>query len=288
MVLLREPVLLVMVVATGVWYLRGARRPSLRAVGGKARRRTVPWRGACFALGLVTIVVALDSPVDRLAGDYFWMHMLQHVLLMMVAAPLIVLGAPWLPLWRPLPLAFRRRLARAVLSSPRLGWLRKLALFVAAPWPAWILFNANLAVWHVPALYDLTLRDTAVHYAEHALFVFTGVLFWSQLIVSPPFRPPLSEFRLALYATAGAAASWILAVVLAIAQSPLYPAQHVGHTGGISALADQQLAAGVMLGPASIPYAIVVFYWLYVWLGEDEPRRRHRRVRRSAVGTEAR
>jgi len=288
MELLQAPLLLAMVVATAAWYARGARRPSLRAVGGRPRRRTLPWRGACFVLGLVTVVVALDSPVDRLAGDYFWAHMLQHVLLMMVAAPLVVLGAPWLPLWRPLPLPFRRRLARAVLKSPGLGWLRPLALCVAAPWPAWILFNVNLAVWHIPALYGLTLRSTPVHYTEHVLFLLLGLLFWSQLIASPPFHPRLGGFRLALYATAGSAVGWLLAVILAIAQHPLYPAQHVGHPGGISALADQQLAAGVMLGPGSIPYAVVVFYWLYAWLGEDEPRRRRRRVRGSAVGTEAR
>lgn len=288
MALLQEPVLLATVAATAAWYVRGSKRPSLRAVDGRRRRRALPWRGTCFALGLATIVVALDSPVERLANDYFWAHMLQHVLLMMVAAPLIVLGAPWLPLWRPLPLPFRRRLARAVLKSPSLGWLRRLALFVAAPWPAWIIFNVNLAVWHVPALYDLTLRSTAVHYAEHVLFLFLGLLFWSQVIESPPFRPRLGEFRLALYATAGSAVGWLLAVILAIAQHPLYPAQHVGHAGGISALADQQLAAGVMLGPGSIPYAVVVFYWLYVWLGEDEPRRRQRRAHRSTLGTEVR
>jgi len=120
------------------------------------------------------------------------------------------------------------------------------------------------------------------------LFLLLGLLFWSQLIASPPFHPRLGGFRLALYATAGSAVGWLLAVILAIAQHPLYPAQHVGHPGGISALADQQLAAGVMLGPGSIPYAVVVFYWLYAWLGEDEPRRRRRRVRGSAVGTEAR
>jgi cytochrome c oxidase assembly factor CtaG len=73
----------------------------------------------------------------------------------------------------------------------------------------------------------------------------------------------------------------VLALVLALATTPLYPAQHVGHSG-ISALADQQIAAGVMIGPGSIPYAIVVFYWLYMWLGADEPRK-PRRLRHASV-----
>jgi putative membrane protein len=282
--LLRAPWVLAMVGVTAVWYWRGTLRPQLRSVGGARRRRTAVWRGACFAGGLVAILVALDSPVERLADDYFWAHMLQHVLLMMVAAPLLVLGAPWMPLWRPLPLTVRRGVAGALVKSPSLAWLRRAAVNVAKPWPAWCLFNFNLGVWHLPALYDLTLRNTAVHYAEHASFVLLGLLFWAQMIDSPPFHARLGDLGRVLYATAGSAASWLLAVVLAIAPTPLYPAQESAHPG-LSALGDQQIAAGVMLGPGSIPYAIVVFYCLYVWLGTDEPQRQRRRVRHSAIGT---
>jgi putative membrane protein len=245
----------------------------------------VPWRGLCFVAGLVAVLVALDSPVENLAHDWFWAHMLQHVLLMMVAAPLLVLGAPWMPFWRPLPLGLRRRLARTLVKSPSLGWLRQASRFVASPVPAWLLFNVNLGLWHVPAVYDLTLRNNAVHYAEHVSFLVLGLLFWSQVIDSPPLHPRLSPFGRVIYATAGSAASWLLAVVLALATSPLYPAQSAAHPGGLSALGDQQLAAGVMLGPGSIPYAIVVFYWVYVWLGADEPGRPRRLIRHSALRT---
>jgi cytochrome c oxidase assembly factor CtaG len=242
----------------------------------------------CFAAGLVAVVVALDSPVERLADDLFWAHMLQHVLLLMVAAPLLVLGAPWMPFWRPLPLGFRRRLAGALVKSPSLAWLRQASRFVASPVPAWLLFDVNLGLWHVPALYDLTLRNSGVHYAEHLSFLLFGLLFWSQVLESPPFHPRLSHFGRVVYTTAGSAASWLLAVVLTLATTPLYPAQSAGHQR-LSPLADQQLAAGVMLGPGSIPYAIVVFYWLYVWLGADESGG-ERRVgpRHSALGTGAR
>jgi putative membrane protein len=271
--LLRAPWVLAVIAVSAVWYWRGSRRPSLRVVGTAARRRVVPWRGLCFAAGLVVVLVALDSPVERLADDWFWAHMLQHVLLMMVAAPLLVLGAPWMPFWRPLPLGFRRRLARALVKNPSFGWLRRASGAVASPLAAWLLFDLDLGLWHVPALYDLTLRNTGVHYAEHLSFVLLGVLFWSQVIESPPFHPRLSPFGRVIYTTAGSAASWLLAIVLTFATTPLYPAQSAGHHH-LSALADQQLAAGVMLGPGSIPYAIVVFYWLYVWLGADESGRR--------------
>src|SRR5438445_10160741 len=125
--LLRAPWVLATIVVSAVWYWRGSQRPNLRAVGTGSRRRVAPRRGLCFAAGLATLLVALDSPVERLADDWFWAHMLQHVLLMLVAAPLLVLGAPWLPFWRPLPLEFRRRLARSIVKSPSFGWLRRAA-----------------------------------------------------------------------------------------------------------------------------------------------------------------
>ena len=281
----REPSILVTVVVSALWYWRGSRRPTLRAVG-RPRRRVIPWRGVSFGGGLVTILVALDSPLERLADDLFWAHMLQHVLLMIVAAPLIVLGAPWMRFWRPLPLGLRRALARTVVKSPSLAWLRTTARFVAAPVPAWILFNANLAAWHLPPAYDLTLRNGSVHYTEHLLFLLLGLLFWAQVVDSPPFHARLAPFGRVIYSAAGSAAGWLLAVVLALSTTPLYPAQHAGHHG-LSALADQQVAAGVMWGPGSIPYAVIVFYWLYVWLGADEPRRKPRELRRSAAGSGA-
>jgi len=198
--------------------------------------------------------------------------MLQHVVLMVVVAPLIALGAPWTPLWRSLPLRVRGALAR---QRPLVAW-------TAAPIAAWLLFNVDLGLWHVPYFYELTLKNGAVHIVEHVSFVVFGVLFWAQVLDSPPFYGRLQPFARAIYATVGSAASWLLALVPALATAPLYPAQHVGHKG-ISALADQQLAAGMMIGPGSIPYAIVVFYWLYVWLGVEEPRRRRRGLRHAPL-----
>jgi cytochrome c oxidase assembly factor CtaG len=279
--LFREPGVLAAVVVAAAWYGLGLRQGRLRLVGRRRRSRETIWRAAALALALVTILVALDSPLERAADSWFWAHMLQHVLLMMVAAPLIVVAAPWMAFWRAFSLRFRRPVARTVVKSPRLAWLRVSFVWIASPVVAWILFNADLAVWHLPSLYDLTLRNNTVHYLEHASFLVLGVLFWAQVIDSPPFASRLGDFERALYATAGAVASWILAVVLAVATRPLYPA-YTGHHG-LSALSDQQLASGVMWGPGSIPYAIVVFYCLYAWLGTDDVRRR-RHGPRTAVG----
>ena len=281
-----EPWLLATLLFTACLYYRGSRRTALRAIpGGRRRRPDRLWRALAFYSALVTLLVALGS-LDRLADTSFAAHMLQHTLLMLLAAPLLVVAAPWSALWRPFPLGFRRVVAQAVVRGRAFAPLRRVAHWIALPIPAWLLFNGDLAAWHVPAAYDLTLRSPSVHYIEHTTFIVLGVLFWAQTIDSPPFRTRLDYLGRAVFASAGAVASWLLAVVLAIASTPLYPAyaalQH--RPGGISALTDQQLAAGVMWGPGSIPYAILVFWALYRWLDNEESPRRRRAAKRASVG----
>lgn len=245
------PALAAVTALVAVLYARGLRRRS-------------PWRMASFAGGTALLVLVLSPPFDRAADTSLTVHMLQHVVLVSFVPPLVVLAAPWLPLWRGLPLGLRRAVARRLLA------LRPL-LRLAEPWPAWLLINVDLAVWHVPALYDLTLRSEPAHALEHATFLVFGVLFWLAVIDSPPFHARLDELRRALYVTAGAATGWLLALVLTFDPTPLYGAYAAlpHRWGGFSALADQQLAAGVMIGIGAIPYTIAVFVHLYRWLDES-------------------
>src|SRR5690242_20356510 len=124
-------------------------------LGGLGRRPRADdgVRTAAFVGGLVTIVVALDSPIDHYAEQLFWVHMLQHVLLLTVAPPLILLGRPWPRMWRALPLDARTTVGRLVARSPLASPLRLLA----RPIPAWIAFNATVVGWHLPAAYNATL-----------------------------------------------------------------------------------------------------------------------------------
>src|SRR5437763_15984912 len=119
--------------------------------GGRARHERL--RTLSFVAGLATIVLALDSPIDDAADRLFWVHMLQHVLLLTVAPPLILLGRPWPRMWRALPLNFRTRVGRGLAKSGLAAPVRALA----RPLPAFILFNATIIVWHVPSLYNATL-----------------------------------------------------------------------------------------------------------------------------------
>src|SRR5690349_18631527 len=158
-----QPPLFAVVVAAALYHLGGRWRP-VRDRGARER-----WRAASFYAGLATILVAVDSPLDWLADRSFTAHMTQHVLLLTAAPPLIVLAAPWTRMWRPFPLGFRRTVARALVTGPRARPLRLAAHWLALPLAAWLLFDVNLLVWHVPALFDATLANQWLHDGEHLL-----------------------------------------------------------------------------------------------------------------------
>jgi putative membrane protein len=276
---------LALVSLSGVLYALGERRTV--AMLGRARSGPERWRPLWFYAGLATIFVALATPIDTLAPKLFWDHMVQHVLLLTVAAPLIVLGAPWMPVWRGLPLRVRRSLARTVARSRAFAPLRLLARLLSRPLPAWIAFNASLILWHLPAAYDLTLRNNAVHDLEHTTFLLFGILLWAQVIDSPPLHARLSAPHRVYYITAAATVGWLLSVVIALDPAPIYSAyaQLAHRPGGISELADQQIAAGVMLGPGSVSMTLFVFIGLYRWLGVDDEERQARRLSRRAAAS---
>jgi cytochrome c oxidase assembly factor CtaG len=253
-----------LVLAAAVLYHLGGRKSVPGHREAPERRR----RSAAFYGGLLTIVLATDTPLDPLADTLFTAHMAQHILLLMVAPGLIVLAAPWLRLWQPLPLGLRRTVAKSVARGRWAAPLRALARLLSRPLPAWIAFNAVLVGWHVPALYDATLSSEAVHDLEHALFFAAGILFWLQVVDSPPVRARLDHGLRAVYLTGALLVGWVLAIVLALSSSPFYPAYaRLEHrTAGLSALADQQIAGGVMWVPGSIPFTIAFVWALYRWL----------------------
>jgi cytochrome c oxidase assembly factor CtaG len=242
----------------------------------RPRDRQARLRAVYFYAGLVTIVIALKGPIDDNADQLFWVHMIQHVILLTVSAPLIVMGAPWMSIWRPLPLGFRRGAAGTV---ARAGWARPLRIAGRAlgrPRGAWLAFSINLIVWHIPVFFDLTLRHIGIHAFEHTTFLLFGVLLWAQVIDSSPLRARMSRDRRVYFIVGASVVGWVISLVLAFAPSALYPVYaHLAHRpGGISALTDQQLAAGMMLVPGSLTMSIFVFVGLYRWLGDEDERGR--------------
>jgi len=250
-------------------YWIGARRTVTPERAHTAQR----WRSACFYTALAVLVLALSSPLDALSEQLFWAHMIQHVLLLLVAAPLIVISAPWIRLWRCLPLDTRRWLARGLSHGRRTAPLRAIAAFLGRPAPSFVAFSIVLLGWHIPAMFDATLHSSALHALEHTLFFATAVMFFKQVIPSPPLRIALAAPWRVAYAIGAMIVSWMLAVVLALEPHAIYPhyADELSRPGGISALADQQLAAGIMWVPGSVTFLIVVFVYVHRWLTPSEP-----------------
>ena len=226
-------------------------------------QRAAGVEAACFLAGLAALVVAL-GPLAAFGDELLWAHMTQHVLILAVAPPLLLLGRPWSTIGRALPISVRRPIARRLWS----GQLRTTARTLTSAPFALVLFSATLVAWHIPLLYDATLRTPVVHELEHSLFLAAGLLFWSQLVDAPPFRSRLDDRQRALYAVLGTAAGSAVGLVLALASTPLYSdyAALTSRPGGISALADQHLAAGIMLVPGSIPFLAACVVFLYAWL----------------------
>jgi cytochrome c oxidase assembly factor CtaG len=240
-------------------------------VGGLGWRsrpaRRDAWCTASFVGGLVTIVLALDSPIDAYADQLFWVHMLQHVLLLTVAPPLILLGRPWPRMWRALPLRMRTTVGRSI---ARAGWTAPLR-GLARPLPAWVLFNATVVLWHIPAAYNATLSNQTIHNCEHAMFFFTGLLFWARVVDPGPLRPRLEWPARVAYVVGGMVVGWILAITLVLVPHPLYAhyAALAVRPGGISALTDQQIAGGVMWVLGSISFTVAMLIGFYRWLEPD-------------------
>jgi cytochrome c oxidase assembly factor CtaG len=253
------------VAVAGLAYWIGGRR---MRVGSRVPRE--PLRTVAFVAGLATIVLALDSPIDAYADDLFWVHMTQHILLLTVAPPLILLGRPWPRMWCALPLEERTRIGRAVALS---RWAKPLRM-LARPLPAWLLFNLTIVLWHVPAAYNATLDYGALHTLEHAMFFFIGLLFWARVIDPGPLRPRLIWPARVAYVTGAMVVGWMLAITLVVVPHPLYGhyAALASRPGGITALTDQQIAGGMMWVPGSLAYGITILIGFYRWLEpETEP-----------------
>jgi Predicted membrane protein len=241
----------------GGWLLAGAAyargRRVLRA-RTRTRRPAARWRTWSFAAALLAILVALVSPLDALGGALFSAHMVQHLLLMMVAAPLMVLGDPMTAFLWALPSRGRRAVGA--------WWLRRQALrrscgVLALPIVAWTLHVVTLWAWHMPSLYDRAVADGPLHVLEHATFFVTALLFWWV-----PFRAHgrrMDAGPAIFYLFAAALQSTILGAMLAMARHPLYVA-HLGTTRawGLTPLEDQQLAGLWMWVPAGFAYLVAL------------------------------
>ena len=263
-----SPPVLLALAASSIGYARGVR--ALRVHAGPGRHGIRPWRVGCFTAGIAAIAVALLSPLDAMAASLFSAHMVQHLLLMIVAPPLLVLGLPGFVFLWVLPRTARRGVGKWWERAPTAAPLRALWGAATAPVAAVVLHAAAVWAWHAPRLYEYALSSAPSHAVEHASFLVTGVLVsWAAL--RP--RGASGARRAAGFATgilivfATATQSGALGALLTFAGRPWYPAHGNGPAlWGITALEDQQLAGLIMWVPGGLLYTAAAALLFGAWL----------------------
>ncbi len=238
---------------------------------GAVHRRSKPGcshpQVAAFAGGWLTLVIALVSPIHKLGTLLFSVHMTQHELLMIVAAPLIVLSRPlvWF-LWG-LPRRWRERIGVAA-KQPRVSavWsAMTLPLFV------WLLHGSTLWAWHIPSLYDASVEHDWIHALQHTTFLFTALLFWWTLIHGRHGR--MSYGSGVLYVFTTAIHTSILGALMTFTQQLWYPI-YGGRTAAfhLTPMEDQQLGGLIMWIPASVIFIILGLWLMAAWIRASEKR----------------
>jgi putative membrane protein len=254
-----DPLLLFGLSVTVWLYARGRQRGSRRTLD---RRRA--W---CFAGAAIALVVALVSPLEALSNALASAHMVQHVLLVLVAAPLLALSAPGGTLLRGAPPVVRRGHTR---------WRRRLHLRSSTlhrlrhPATAWVLHVAALWIWHSARAYDAALGSTWIHVLEHVSFLASGVLFWHVVIgVRGSGRVPRGLGILLVFGMA--MQSVFLSLLLTFAREPWYAGYATTtEAWGLSHVADQHLAGAIMWVPAGVVYVLVALTLLARWIRASE------------------
>ena len=261
-----DPMVLAALALAGVWYVRGLLMLR-RNVGFVPRADAL--RALSFLAGLGMLFIALISPLDALAHTLFSAHMVQHMVLILVAAPLLVYGAPFLLFFRAFPRRARLSLGR---SWRRSGLLKGLLRAVTEPLAVWCLFTVTLWVWHLPGPYQAAVLNPLVHQLEHASFLFAAALSW--WVILKPFGRRRRDYALALvlvFATKVQAGT--LAALITFAPRPIYPVYTVpAESWGLRAMEDQQLAGLIMGTPMGLVYLFTGAALFLLWLRAMEER----------------
>jgi putative membrane protein len=249
---------------SGWLYLRGVRRLWRGAGRGGGIRRWEAWAYAC---GWLALFVALVSPLHPLGEVLFSAHMTQHELLMLVAAPLLVLGRPLIAfLW-----ALSADDARRVGGWGRGAWFRRAWRALTTPLAAWAVHAVALWVWHVPFLFQATLRSDLVHTLQHASFLGSALLFWWALVHGP--RGLMGYGAGVLYLFTTSVHSGVLGALITFARRVIYPAYNEStQAWGLTALEDQQLGGLIMWVPAGLVYIVAGLALCAGWMRESERR----------------
>jgi cytochrome c oxidase assembly factor CtaG len=248
-----EPGLLISLALTAAIYLRGWFRLH--------RREPQRWRlgqPAAFLGGLIAILLALASPIESFSFLLLQVHMVQHLLLMMAAPPLLWLGEPLFPFLRGLPRPVRTYWIAPLFRSPV---LRRFLGHLTYPVTALIVYIGATWLWHLPPIYDVALRSSSLHYVQHVTFLGAGLIFWYPVVRPYPARPHWSRWLVLPFLFLADVQNTVLAAVLTFSDRVLYPYYaEVPRLGGISAVDDQATAGILMWVPGSLAFLVPLFW----------------------------
>lgn len=259
-----DPVFLVPLAIIAALYIRG-----LILLRGRTHDNPVtPGRTVCFAAGFLALFLALVSPIDVYAQERFFIHMIQHLLFTLVAAPLLLLSNSMPVFLWSFPREVRQSLGQLV---EREGPLRRLLRFLTIPAIAWTLHVGTMWAWHLPGAYQAALRSDLVHIVMHLSMFGTAVLFWWVVIGPAPVRSQLSYPARLLYVFLGSLQSTALGAIITFTTGIMY--HYYGEAPehwGISTALDQQLAGLIMWIPAGMMYLIALTILFFLWAGREE------------------
>jgi putative copper resistance protein D len=248
------------ILAAAIWWRWAVGRVNAVHQANPVPRR----RSAAFGLGLLALAVALASGIERYDTTLFSVHMVQHLLLTMVAAPLLALAAPITLVLRLASPVTRRRVVLPVLHS-------RIVRFVSFPVVAWVVFAGVMWASHFSPLFDAALENELLHELEHALFLGSALLFWWPAVAADPSPWRMAHPVRALYTFLQMPQNTFLAVVLLSATAPLYPHYETLEVGWLgSALDDQRLAAGIMWLGGDFLFIAAVGSIIWGWMRAEE------------------
>lgn len=260
------PIVLGLLLGAGMYALGWRRLAATR----RGRSALPAWRACCYGAGLGLIALALLSPVAAFTPVFFFMHMIQHMLLL-TAAPLLLLSSPLVPLLWALPKRWRKELGLLFVPSGPLH-----AAFHAVTHPAVCatVFVLTLGLWHAPTFYDAAQGRSLIHDLEHLLFLGSGTLYWWPVIHPAGGKRRLSYGMGLFYLAPNVVVQNAIGMVLTFADHPLYQTYlHVPRLWGISVVLDQQLAGAVMgiMGTVVNAVAMTALFFLFFGAGARRP-----------------
>jgi putative membrane protein len=262
-----DPEVLIPIALGALFYLNGLRRWQERS------RLHSNWRVASYFSGLALLLLALESPVDYLGEHHFTFHMIQHELIMMLAVPLILLGAPTTPSLLGLPAVLRMGVLRPLMGMGIVRWLYG---FVTKPLIVGGLLIVTLYLWHLaPGWYDTALENELVHGVEHLSYLVVGVLFWWIVIDPKPLHSRLNYPLRIVFLFVVSTPKHFLGALITFAGDPLYDAYQAAEPIlSMTVLDDQGIAGLIMWAPSQMMHLIAIAVVFFMWAQRSEREQR--------------